>query len=512
MKAQPGHTRCRRCGARLAADNTSVMCGPCGRNDEHASAPVVADNFWDAVELREAFEARDFGRVLQAYRRAAGSEVTQAHVADWLGLTQGQISRIERGTTRANDLGKIHQWATALGIPQRCLWFTLSIESPDAYRSNTAASSLPLSNEAEGDEVQRRRFLKATTGAGASIVGGSLLSGGRTRQSVPVPRNTVGGPDVDMVREMTSTFRRVDNRYGGGHGHVRAAVRSYLESAAEPLLRNGRSTSKVEVDLLCATAELYQLAGWMAFDTGQLKEGRGYLRKALRLCNDAGSDALAAEMLAAMSHHAAFFSVTNKFFSATDKLKSGTLGSDSAVDLALAARQNAKRSGLWALQAEAAAMEAHGLALQRDKQGSLAALRDAERAFDRVRDQDVPAWLKYFDAAYLAAKFAHTLRDLGCPGEAEDFARRSLEMSEGYDRGRLFNTVLLASILADQGKVEEACTVGSKAVQMTGAIRSVRTASNLADLGQRLEGFRRTSAVIGLYKQMSEHGIPTPRT
>jgi hypothetical protein len=95
-------------------------------------------------------------------------------------------------------------------------------------------------------------------------------------------------------------------------------------------------------------------------------------------------------------------------------------------------------------------MEAHGLALVNDARGCLAALRESEQAFAAAEDRDRSEWLAYFDGAYLVAKFGRCFRDLRRPAEAERFARRSLDMIDGYDRGRLFNLVLRASVLADQ--------------------------------------------------------------
>jgi hypothetical protein len=206
-----------------------------------------------------------------------------------------------------------------------------------------------------------------------------------------------------------------------------------------------------------------------------------------------GNDALSAEMFAGMSHHAAFHGAP-----------------EDAVDLALAARQLAKRTGIAALKAEAAVMEAHGLALQGNPQACLAALRDAEHAFTAAGHGDTPSWLGYFDSAYLAAKFAHTFRDLGQPRDAELFARRSLEMSDGYERGRLFNTALLASTLADQRRVDEACSVGVDAVQMAHSVRSVRSAAYLADVARRLAPFSANVDVRSLFDRMTEAGIPVP--
>jgi transcriptional regulator with XRE-family HTH domain len=449
--------------------------------------PALTDGFWEHPDIRTALADRHFGRLLRAYRKTHVPEVTQANVARWLGLTQGQVSRIERSAARVHDLDKLDSWARALQVPQLHLWFTLSQQPTEecAHPKNGVRS--PTGEE--GNDVQRRQFL-TSAGVGAVVVGASLLQVEPTRPTIGSYRARHGS-DVE-IREMTQTFRRLDNRYGGGHG--RTVITSYLRSTVEPLLKDGWTVGASKERLLTAAAEMHQLAGWMCYDTGQAEAGRHHLRQALRLCEEAGDDALASEMLAGMSHHAAFHGAP-----------------ESAVDLAIAARQTAKRIGLAALHAEAAVMEAHGFALQGDKRGCLNALRNAEQTFGGVNLADVPAWLSYFDHAYLAAKFAHAFRDLAMPREAEAFARRSLEMSEGYERGRLFNTALLASTLADQGRVEEACAIGIRAVRMTGTLRSVRSSAYMADVGRRLMRFRTNGDVRNLYEHMAEAGLPTPR-
>jgi transcriptional regulator with XRE-family HTH domain len=477
----------------LAADNRTGICSPCLRSDAGArlDPPAPPDSFWDTPELQEALRERHFGRLLRAYRKSQQPEIKQSDVAMWLGLTQGQVSRIERGETLANDIEKLDRWARTLGVPQRCLWFALTSQPSDTYTAGIDANNLRSTGEAEGGDVRRRQFLK-TVGTSAASVGASLLGSEPTQAtSTAHPGHAIGNPEVDLVREVTTAFRRVDNRYGGGHS--RSAVNAYLKITVEPMLSDGRARSAVRDDLFAAAAELHQLAGWMAYDTGQADSGRRHLRTALRLCQDAEDHALSAEMLAGMSHQAAFHGVP-----------------EAAVDLALAARQTAKQAGMPLLQAEAAVMEAHGLALQRDHQGCLAALGDAESLFLSAENADMPTWLRYFDGAYLSAKFAHTFRDLGRPGEAETFARRSLEMSEGYERGRLFNTALLASVLADLGRVDEACAHGQLAVQMIGTMRSVRSAAYLADLARRLERHHAQPEVRTLYRQMIDAGIPVP--
>lgn len=450
--------RCVDCGNRLARDNPADRCGPCARTAARNScAEDKPEEFWERPALRDALLSRHFGRVLYAYRHEHRPVLTQARVGRWLGLTQGQISRLERDDEPAHDLKKLVEWARSLGIPERYLWFRF----PERLAVVGQAAPAPT----------------------ASSFGWFGASAGR------VPAARVEHGDVASVREMTAAFRKLDNRYGGGH--ARSMVAGYLSSNVVPLLREGRYRHEVRRELAGAVAELGQLAGWMAYDVGDVDAGRRHLRQSLRLCQEVGDDALAAEMLAGMSHHAAFY-------------REPLL----ARDLARAAKDNASRTGLPALVAESTVMEAHGLALLKDVRGCIAALGEAERAFSAGGDADRPEWLSYFDSAYLAAKFAHCFRDLDRPVEAERYARRSLEMSEGYDRGRLFNTALLSSVLADQRRVEEACQTGSRAVALAGGVRSVRVTAYLEDVARRLAPYRREDVVRALYEEMAAVGVP----
>ncbi|MGH8277527.1 MAG: XRE family transcriptional regulator, partial [Steroidobacteraceae bacterium] len=144
------------------------------------------------------------------------------------------------------------------------------------------------------------------------------------------------------------------------------------------------------------------------------------------------------------------------------------------------------------------------LALANDTSGCLSALRESEQAIAAAEDRDRPEWLAYFDGAYLAAKFGRCFRDLGRPVEAERFARRSLDMIDGYDRGRLFNLALLASSLADQRRIEEACETGLAAMRIASGVRSVRTITYLIDLSHRLAPFRAEPAVRMLEERIGQ--------
>lgn len=103
------------------------------------------------------------------------------------------------------------------------------------------------------------------------------------------------------------------------------------------------------------------------------------------------------------------------------------------------------------------------------------------------------------------------LRDLGRPVEAERFARRSLDMIDGYDRARVFRLTLLASALADQRKIEEACHTGLVALRTACDMQSARTAAHLADLSHSLAPFRADPAVRMLNEEMRTTGILVQR-
>lgn len=120
----------------------------------------------------------------------------------------------------------------------------------------------------------------------------------------------------------------------------------------------------------------------------------------------------------------------------------------------------------------------------------------------------MPTWLQYLDQAYLSAKFGHTLRDLKQPNTAEEFARQSLRMTDGYERGRIFNLALLAGVLPDNEKREESVSIAEDALQMTTRLKPKRAVAYLGDVAQRLTPFSDDNRVRALYKRMTNRNIP----
>jgi transcriptional regulator with XRE-family HTH domain len=122
---------CRGCGAHLASDNAGLFCASCGRARHRV--PQLPATAWRTEDMRDALRSKDIGIVIQAYRQhpAHGPRaIPQTELASWLGITQGQLSRIENGRNRVRDLDKMIHYARKLGVPAELLWFEIDDLEP----------------------------------------------------------------------------------------------------------------------------------------------------------------------------------------------------------------------------------------------------------------------------------------------------------------------------------------------------------------------------------------------
>jgi transcriptional regulator with XRE-family HTH domain len=316
-------------------------------------------------------------------------------------------------------------------------------------------------------DLERRDFLTAAAFNAAAFLVPALRW--LTTPSTPAAGSgvrVVGMPDVEMVRQMLGAFRSVDNQYGGGY--VRERVVRFLHHDVAELLQ-GQYDTRTGAALLSAAAEATQLAGWATYDVGRHALAQRYMVQALRLAGAAEDRPLGAEILAAMSHQAAY-------------LRAG----DEAIDLARAAGRAATEAGVGAIAAEAAVLEAQGHAVKGSAAATASSLDRAEHLFDQAERATDPQWLGYFDEAYLAAKFGQTFTALGRGDLAVRFAERSLDMDDRYARGRMFNLALVARAHAQDGNVEEAAAAGHEALEAAQGLDSARSRDYLAEIAQRL--------------------------
>ena len=329
-------------------------------------------------------------------------------------------------------------------------------------------------------EVERRQFVsKAGFAVAAYATAGMrwLTLPPASTTPIGMGQRRIGASDVAAVREISRTYRALDNRLGGGE--LRATVVQLLDRQVTPLLRQASFSESTGRSLASAAAELSQLVGWMAFDSESHGLAQRYLIQALGMARHSDDHALAGEILAAMSQQAVYVGKP-----------------DQAIDLARAARAAAARAGLPILIAECHVAEAHGHAARNDARLCVRALAAAERSFGQARmSEPRPAWLAYFDQAYLAARAGHCFRDLGQGYQAAAYARQSLDMNGSYVRGRAFNLALLGTALAQQGDAEQASTVGLEAAGAAMGLQSRRSVRYVLDLRRRLADNASATAV-----------------
>jgi transcriptional regulator with XRE-family HTH domain len=121
----------------------------------------VTDAWWESPAVLTAARERDTGTVIRLARRAKGA--TQRQTGDACGYSQSEISRIENGRARVNDIRTLERLARRLDIPPQLLGLAPIDTDPDW-------------------SVRRRDFLtKAASGAAAAMLtangrGGSGLS------------------------------------------------------------------------------------------------------------------------------------------------------------------------------------------------------------------------------------------------------------------------------------------------------------------------------------------------
>ncbi|MCI4065118.1 helix-turn-helix domain-containing protein [Micromonospora sp. R77] len=451
----------------------------------------IPSDVWSDKVVCESLSRRDIGGLFRTLSRLTGASQTRIGAA--VGLEQGYVSRVMAGR-KVTSIEVLERIADGLDMPDESR-MTLGLAPTRrpchhdmVHTGQQRQSDTPVDRCWRDDlraavrlwegDVNRRELIRQTAFASAAYTL-PALRWFTAPTGEPVSRSgrrTVGQPDIDTIRELCSTWRRLDNQYGGGH--ARDAVARYLHQEVTPLLTDGRYDPATGRSLLSATAELTQLAGWQAYDLAEHGIAQRHLTLALDLARAAGDAGLGAEILAAMSHQATY-------------LGQAATG----IDLARAARQTARRAGLAVLTAEAYVMEAHAHATARDEKACAAALHQAEQTLDRADRSGNPQWLGYFDEAYLSAKFAHCFHALGKALPAERFARRSLDMDERYIRGKAFNLALLASVQVQRGEPERGCAIGAEALTLTAQLRSTRAVRYVRDLQAELAPHRKRPVV-----------------
>lgn len=445
---------CKRCAGRLAVDQDSDVCSPCERARQSASRPPQKPAiFWERDDLRKALATHHFGKLVNAYRLAHQPPLKQTQVGLWLDMTQGQVSRLERGKA-PSDLVKLARWAVALRVPADMLWFPIpkpegESDSPDR------AVSLALKPSVEGDDVHRRDLLKLAGAAAAATVGANLLRDSPwQRLTDSVSGNRPADPTtVRMMEDRTAEFFRTEETVPARQ--LYASIRSHL-TELEALIESTRNEA-LQRRLMVAAGETQALAGWTLFDLQRPKAAIRAWQVAHKLADEAGDGPLAACVLGYWSYLLSADDEPEKAVRMLEDAASYVRGSAPATQAWIAGRQAEEYSAVG------------------DANSALHALDRAMTVFDYANPRTERAWTPFFTASRLGSLTVSTYGRLDY-WETDDAAASLLSsLAPTENKVRALVLADLATTAVQRGDLDR---VGSLARQS--APLAVRTEASLA--------------------------------
>ncbi|GAA1305265.1 transcriptional regulator [Saccharothrix xinjiangensis] len=300
----------------------------------------------------------------------------------------------------------------------------------------------------------------------------------------------IGTTDVRRLESATRVLREQDYRDGGGS--CRTAVRSQVAHGRRLLRAQAREA--VRDRLLVALADLHNLAGWVAFDTGHPRAARTHYRSALTLLDGHAQQDLVANVHYRIGrihlHHRDHTGALREFGHA----------------LAAAERVGSSRTAAIVF-----ANQAWAHALRGSRVEALTLLVRAEDRLASAAGSAAPSWAGFFDPTDLQAMIGVVHAELAVRGD-----RTSLRVAvpaltaavEGYGasmrRSAAFCLTALALGHVLDGDPVAGAGTGGRALEAARELTSTRVADRmrpllehcarrrhaaLADLAERLRPF-----------------------
>jgi tetratricopeptide (TPR) repeat protein len=408
----------------------------------------------EQADMRAALAAHDFGSVFRLARTRVG--ISYSKIAAACDIKPERVGLLARGQGAVTTFEKIAQIADALRIPGQLVGLApREWEAPASPRP--VAAGRGDDPDADGEDVRRRKFFKASAVAGLAV--------GLPELTRPRVGSRIGGDYPERLRERTARLRRLDDVLGGGDTY-RVYLGEY--AATKAVLRDSTYTEQTGRALLSVLAEQAQQAGWAAFDGGRHRDATGLYEDSHRAAVDAGDTELAGNALAFLAYQ--------------------TINGDRQASIGIASRAvdeagTGAAPGVRALLQERLAW-AHAVAgNDADTERALAA---AQAAFSEVEDQQ-PDWVAWVDQTELQIMTGRCWTELRRPLRAVPVLEAALSR---YDDAHARDKSLYLSWLADSylaaGEVEQAAAVAGRALDLATGVASVRPRQRLAPVLRRL--------------------------
>ncbi|MET8945368.1 Tat pathway signal protein [Streptomyces sp. NPDC004542] len=309
--------------------------------------------------------------------------------------------------------------------------------------------------------MNRRDTLKLALGAPLILAAERMLGG--TARALNHETKGFDADTVSALEEVTAFFSKADASKGGGlYGSAIVAqlaeVARRIQDGVPPSLR---------ARVFAATADLAALAGWVSHDCGRYPQAQRYWSYGTYAAGEAGQPDRGVEIVTRMSHQMIYLGHP-----------------EDALGLLRVAARKAKLPATKALVASQTGRVHAALGEERLAEQYLG--RADELLVDGLGD-DVPTWVRHFDAAEHAGARAVSARDLAGLDRGSRVASVHFEDAlrlrrPGFERVKVMDRVGLAAALFDEGEVERGAAAAHQALDDAARIDSALVVSRLNTL------------------------------
>jgi hypothetical protein len=441
------------------------------------------------VRRRHGWSYQDLARVIADHARALGVPMAARREKVWRWEHWGVVPEADSQRALARALGvaprelELRPWPRWLpahgGMPDGLPWteegsFTALTALLDEATADPRG--FPIAEGGALRDAIADWDVAGTLAAGdsaAPALAAPVLAAGDGRERVPEQAGAPGTVDAEVLAWLDAGvlgLRRLDDRLGGAA--VRHRVEADLRLVCGLLDRRPQSRT-AQRRLLRIGADLAQLGGWAATDTGRHGAAQRHYLTGLRLAHTAGDRDLAVALWGGLTLQAVIAGRPQDAVDAAEAAVRAAGGTPPAVR-ALAASRLARAH---------AAAGAEG-AFRR-------AAAEAERRLDAAAADPGPPWLYWFDVAELAAQNGQSLLDLDEPQEALPLLEQALTLQDPvYVRDRALYSARAARARALTGDLDGARTLSREAARLSRHCASPRLTDSLDTLKRSLDAPR----------------------
>jgi len=461
--------------------------------------------------------------------KAYGAMAARANekLAVWFehsGFSQGELARlvVKRAQARglwqiSTDTSRVHYWLTGqhprhpvpdilaeifserfgyavtvtdLGLEEQKCLSVAGMDIPWELASTLAA----IDQLTRSDLMLNRRDVLTES---ANVTVGAALIDPLHRWITATPnwlpmhegRVRIGMDDVKHITELTEACRKIDRQHGG---MLPRKVTVSLLNETSHLLNSATYTEKVGRCLLTALADLAMIAGWTTFDVGLHATAQRYFVLGLHAAKEADDQLLGAEILTCMARQT--FDLNRR---------------QDALDLIQLALYGTRKQAVPAVQSMLHANEAWAFGELGQSHFCQRAVGLAEDFFAHAQLDSSPNWLRYYNAAELAAVTGDAYRSLAShdPTYASQATENLKQAVDNFSPDRVLSRAFhingLVSAYLLQGETEEANNVADRAIELAQPLTSTRINQRLTTLREQTAQVKRTPTARELFDKLS---------